>query len=151
MIDLGAGFELELTGRENVILNGTLLGHPKTQCVARLPEVVSFAELEEFVDAPLRTYSSGMVARLAFAVATDVRPDVLIVDEVLSVGDAAFRKKSFARIERFRAEGVTIVLVSHDLEMVTKMCDRVAWLAHGSLVKVGPPADIMVEYRQRGG
>ncbi len=148
MIDLGAGFEHELTGRENAILNATILGLSKAESAARLAEVLGFAGLQDFADAPLRTYSSGMIARLAFAVATDADPDILIVDEVLSVGDAAFQKKSFARIEGFRSQGVTILLVSHDLQTMAKMCDRVAWLEHGGLVKIGPPSEILPEYRQ---
>lgn len=149
LIDLGAGFELELTGRENAILNGTILGYSRAESEARLPATVAFAELEEFIDAPVRTYSSGMVARLAFSVATDVEPDVLVVDEVLSVGDAAFQKRCFQRIQNFRARGATILLVSHELETVSTMCDRVAWLDHGTLLRTGPPSEVLPEYTKR--
>jgi len=147
LIDLGAGFEHELTGRENAVMNGTILGYSKAESEARLARSVAFAELEEFIDAPLRTYSSGMIARLAFAVATDVEPDVLIVDEVLSVGDAAFQKKSFERIQAFRTKGVTILLVSHDMAAISSMCNRVAWLDHGSVRQVGPPSEVLPRYQ----
>lgn len=148
LIDLGAGFEHELTGRENAVMNGTILGYSKAESEARLARSVAFAELEEFIDAPLRTYSSGMIARLAFAVATDVEPDVLIVDEVLSVGDAAFQKKSFERIQAFRTQGVTILLVSHDMAAISSMCNRVAWLDHGRVREVGPPSEVLPRYQQ---
>jgi ABC-type polysaccharide/polyol phosphate transport system ATPase subunit len=148
LIDIGAGFEHELTGRENAILNGTILGYSKAESEARLPRSVAFSELSDFIDAPLRTYSTGMIARLAFAVATDVEPDVLIVDEVLSVGDAAFQKKSFERIQAFRKQGVTILLVSHDLAAIASMCDRVAWLDHGSVREIGLPSEVLPKYQQ---
>jgi ABC-2 type transport system ATP-binding protein len=147
LIDLGAGFEHELTGRENAVMNGTILGYSRAESEARLARSVAFAELEEFIDAPLRTYSSGMVVRLAFAVATDVEPDVLIIDEVLSVGDAAFQKKSFDRIQAFRTQGVTILLVSHDMAAISSMCNRVAWLDHGSVREVGPPSEVLPRYQ----
>jgi len=123
-----------------------VLGHRRADTASRLDRIVAFAGVEQFIDAPLRTYSSGMLARLGFAVATDVRPDILIVDEVLSVGDAEFQSKSTDRIEQFRASGTTILMVSHDLDAITKLCSRAAWLEHGHLRGVGPAADVVAAY-----
>jgi ABC-type polysaccharide/polyol phosphate transport system ATPase subunit len=137
LLAMGAGFHPELTGRENVFLNGALLGYTRRQIEEHFEWIVDFAEMWDFIDAPLRTYSSGMVARLGFAVATAIMPDILIVDEVLSVGDIAFQEKSAARIREFREAGATILLVSHSMEAIAKMCDRVAWLDHGRVIGVG--------------
>ncbi len=115
-LELGAGFDTELTGRENVFLNGAVLGRSRREMQRRLPDIVRFAELEHFIDAPLRTYSTGMGARLAFAVATDLQPEILLVDEILSVGDIEFQQKCVARMEEFLARGATLVLVSHSPE-----------------------------------
>ncbi len=145
---MGAGFHAELTGRENVYLNGTILGFTRREIDAKFDHIVDFAELWDFIDAPLRTYSSGMWARLGFAVATDVDPDVLIVDELLSVGDEFFQRKSAARIEAFREQGVTILLVSHNMETIASICQRAAWLEHGKLMAVGQVADVVAEYRK---
>jgi len=134
LLELGAGFDPELTGRENVFLNGTLLGFSRKDLAGRLDRIVEFAGLEEFIDAPLRTYSSGMYARLGFAVATDIRPEILIIDEILSVGDAAFQEKSFDRVRSFLGDGTTVLLVSHNLDQVARLCQRVAWLQHGEVV-----------------
>jgi ABC-2 type transport system ATP-binding protein len=146
LLESAAGFNLELTGRENVFLYSAVLGHRRADTASRLDRIVAFAGLEQFIDAPLRTYSTGMLARLGFAVATDVRPDILIVDEVLSVGDAEFQKKSTGRMEQFRASGTTILMVSHDLDAVTRLCSRAAWLEHGHLRGVGPVADVVAGY-----
>ncbi len=146
LLELGAGFDLELSGRENIFLNGTILGFSKANVASRFDRIVEFAELGEFIDAPLRTYSSGMVARLGFAIATDVEPNVLIVDEILAVGDAAFQKKSFERIQGFRENGATILLVSHDPNVLKAMCHRVMWLGRGKVVAVGPAADVLERY-----
>jgi ABC-type polysaccharide/polyol phosphate transport system ATPase subunit len=146
LLESSAAFNLELTGRENVFLYSAVLGHRRADTASRLDRIVTFAGLEQFIDAPLRTYSTGMVARLGFAVATDVRPDILIVDEVLSVGDAEFQKKSTGRMEQFRASGTTILMVSHDLDAVTRLCARAAWLEHGQLRGVGPVADVVAAY-----
>ena len=146
LLESSAGFNLELTGRENVFLYSAVLGHRRADTASRLDRIVAFAGVEQFIDAPLRTYSSGMLARLGFAVATDVRPDILIVDEVLSVGDAEFQSKSTDRIEQFRASGTTILMVSHDLDAITKLCSRAAWLEHGHLRGVGPTADVVAAY-----
>jgi ABC-type polysaccharide/polyol phosphate transport system ATPase subunit len=132
LLEFGAGFHSELTGRENLYLNGALLGFTRKQMNEKLERIVDFAELWDFIDAPLRTYSSGMVARLGFSIATDVEPDVLIVDEVLSVGDEAFRRKSSARMRAFHESGATILLVSHDMDTVRSMCQRAdGWITAG--------------------
>lgn len=131
MLELGSGFDFDLTGRENVFLNGAILGYPEQFLKEKYEEIVEFSELGQFIDVPLRNYSSGMVARLAFSIATVVQPDVLIVDEVLSVGDAAFQEKSKARMLELMGGGTTVLFVSHSLEQIREMCDRVLWLEHG--------------------
>jgi ABC-type polysaccharide/polyol phosphate transport system ATPase subunit len=149
LLECGAGFHPELTGRENVYLNGSLLGLSHREIEAKFKGIVDFAELWEFIDAPLRTYSSGMVARLGFAVATDVNADILIVDEVLSVGDELFQQKSLKRIQQFRRDGTTLLFVSHDLRTVELMCDRAIWIDHGTIKKDGAPPEVVREYRAR--
>jgi ABC-type polysaccharide/polyol phosphate transport system ATPase subunit len=148
LLAMGAGFHPELTGRENVYLNGTLLGYTRNQIDDCFDQIVDFAELRDFIDAPIRTYSSGMLARLGFSVATAQMPDILIVDEVLSVGDIAFQEKSAARIRQFREQGATILLVSHDMGGILKMCNRAAWLNHGEIVQVGPAEDVVVKFKE---
>jgi ABC-type polysaccharide/polyol phosphate transport system ATPase subunit len=147
LLECGAGFHPELTGRENVFLNGTLLGLTRIEIESRYNGIVDFAELNDFIDAPLRTYSSGMVTRLGFSVATDANADILIVDEVLSVGDAAFQQKSLKRIHQFRNQGTTILFVSHDLDTVETMCNRVIWLDHGGVKASGPAKEVVQSYR----
>ncbi len=147
LLELGAGFHPELTGRENVLLNGTLLGHPRWEIEEQFERIVDFAELWEFIDAPLRTYSTGMIARLGFAVATAWVPDILILDEVLSVGDAEFQLKSSERIQRIRGEGATVLLVSHSAESVQAACDRAIWLDHGRVVAEGSADAVARQYR----
>ncbi len=147
LLELGAGFDHELTGRENVYLNGTILGYSEKDIASRFDRIVEFAGLREFIDMPLRNYSTGMVARLGFAVATDVRPDVLIVDEVLSVGDGEFQAKSRERMETFRAAGQTMLMVSHNMNAVLAICQRAAWLDHGRLRAVGPADEVVDRYR----
>lgn len=137
LLAMGAGFHMELSGRENVFLNGTLLGYSHKQIRDRFDGIVDFAELRDFIDAPIRTYSSGMLARLAFSVATDKMPDILIVDEALAVGDAAFREKCLARIRDFQSNGSTTLYVTHSMGEVEKTCDRAAWLDHGRLRFLG--------------
>lgn len=137
LLAMGAGFHPDLTGRENVYLNGTLLGYTRRDLEKRFDRIVEFAGLRDFIDAPIRTYSSGMTMRLAFSVATDVKPDILLVDEVLSVGDAAFQDKSMQRIRRYQKEGTTTVMVSHAMNTVRKNCNRTAWLDHGNIKFVG--------------
>jgi ABC-2 type transport system ATP-binding protein/lipopolysaccharide transport system ATP-binding protein len=148
LLQLGAVFDTEMTGRENVFLNATLLGFRAAEVARRLDHIVDFAGVREFIDMPLRTYSTGMVARLGFAIATDVQPDVLIVDEVLSVGDEEFQRKSKARLRELRAKGDAILLVSHDLESIRKQCHRALWLDHGRLVMAGPPGEVVDAYRR---
>jgi ABC-type polysaccharide/polyol phosphate transport system ATPase subunit len=137
LLAMGAGFHPELTGRENVYLNATLLGFTRRQIDERFEHIVDFAELWDFIDAPLRTYSSGMITRLGFAVASDQMPDVLILDEVLAVGDTAFQEKCVERIRAFQANGATTLFVSHSMPQVRSMCQRVVWLDHGSVRFIG--------------
>ncbi|HWQ84029.1 MAG TPA: ABC transporter ATP-binding protein, partial [Anaerolineales bacterium] len=144
LLELGAGFDPELTGRENVYLNGAILGYSKAEIAECFEEIVEFAGLPEFIDAPVRTYSSGMYARLGFSVATMKRPEILIVDEILGVGDAEFQTKSYERIQRFQGEGTTILLVSHSMERVKEICARAIWLDHGEIIARGS-ADQVVD------
>jgi ABC-2 type transport system ATP-binding protein/lipopolysaccharide transport system ATP-binding protein len=146
LLELGAGFHPELTGRENVLLNGALLGYGKREILEQFEQIVDFAEIGDFIDAPLRTYSTGMVARLGFAVATAIRPEILIVDEVLSVGDTPFQDKCAARINEFRAQGTSILLVAHSLPTIRDMCDRALWLAHGEIQAFGDAQMVASEY-----
>ena len=148
LLSVGAGFHPELTGRENVFLNGTLLGFSQKQMEEKFPSIVEFSELGAFIEAPIRTYSSGMVARLGFAVATDSKPDILIVDEVLAVGDEAFQAKCFERIDRYQKEGTTTLLVTHNSERIRRYCRRVAWLHKGELKMTGLVEDILDQYSQ---
>jgi ABC-2 type transport system ATP-binding protein len=150
LLELGAGFHPELTGKENIFLNGALLGFGNHEMREKYDQIVEFAELGEFINAPIRTYSSGMYARLGFSVATASEPDVLIVDEVLSVGDEAFQQKCAARIEAFRLHGAAILLVSHSMDSIQAMCQRAAWLDHGALKAIGEPAQVIRAYRERG-
>jgi ABC-type polysaccharide/polyol phosphate transport system ATPase subunit len=146
LLEFQAGFHPELTGRENVFLNGTLLGHTQREMQAKFEGIVDFAELADFIDAPVRTYSSGMVARLGFAIATDTQPDILIVDEVLSVGDERFRQKSSRRMEHFRERGATILLVTHSLDTLRAMCTRALWIDQGVIRLVGTPDEVVSAY-----
>ncbi len=146
LLELGAGFHPELTGRENVYLNGTLLGYTRAEIDSLFDEIVAFADLGDFIDAPLRTYSTGMTVRLGFAVATAKQPEILLVDEVLSVGDENFQAKCMARMEGFRAKGASIILVTHDSAMVQRVCDRAAWLDHGAVQAVGAPGEVVAAY-----
>jgi ABC-type polysaccharide/polyol phosphate transport system ATPase subunit len=148
LLELGAGFHPDLTGRENVFLNGSILGLTAREMRARLDDIVAFAELERFIDVPLRHYSSGMQVRLGFAVATSLDPDLLLIDEVLAVGDEAFQKKCLERVDDFRQQGKTIVFVSHDLETVKALCQRALWLEAGLLAADGPAVEVVQSYRQ---
>ena len=148
LLELGAGFHPELTGRENIFLNGTLLGHSRREIHSRLPEIIEFAELGAFIDSPLRTYSSGMVARLGFSIATIWKPEILILDEVLAVGDEAFRNKCQARLEKYRDHGTTTLLVTHDSNTVETLCSRAMWLDHGQIRAIGASKEIVALYRQ---
>jgi len=143
LLELGAGFDMELSGRENVFLNGAILGHSRRDMQRRFDGIVDFSELEHFIDAPLRTYSTGMVARLGFAIATDVNPEILLVDEVLSVGDIEFQRKCTERIERILQRGTTLVLVSHSPEAILQLCGQALWLSEGRVVADGPARDVV--------
>jgi ABC-type polysaccharide/polyol phosphate transport system ATPase subunit len=146
LIELGAGFHPEISGRENVAINGIMLGLTRRQVDERFDEIVAFAELERFIDAPVKTYSSGMYARLGFAVAIHVDPEVLLIDEVLAVGDEAFTRKCLDKIGEFRRRGKTIVIVTHSLGLVEKMCDDVLWLRGGTVANQGDPKRVVDAY-----
>jgi ABC-type polysaccharide/polyol phosphate transport system ATPase subunit len=146
LIELGAGFHPEISGRENVAINGIMLGLTRRQVQERFDDIVAFAELERFIDAPVKTYSSGMYARLGFAVAIHVDPDVLLIDEVLAVGDEAFTRKCLDKIGEFRRRGKTILLVTHSLGLAEKMCDEVLWLRHGKVADQGDPKRVVDAY-----
>ncbi|MGH8958968.1 MAG: ABC transporter ATP-binding protein [Acidimicrobiia bacterium] len=147
MIALGAGFNPELAGFENIVLFGTLLGRKPEEMRERAQSIAEWAELTEFLDVPIRSYSSGMLARLGFAVAADVDPDVLVVDEVLAVGDEAFQRKSAARMKELMGGGTAVLLVSHDLGVVESLSHRVLWLDHGRVRMVGKPKEVVGAYR----
>ncbi len=148
LLELGAGFHPDLTGRENVFLNASILGMPKKEIERRFDEIVAFAELEKFIDNQVKHYSSGMYVRLGFAVAVNMDPDILLVDEVLSVGDEAFQRKCLDRVKRFQREGRTIIVVTHSPDLVRQVCDRAAVLDHGNLVAVGAPGEAVRAYRE---
>jgi len=146
LLELGAGFHPELSGRENVYLNGAILGLTKRQIDQRFDEIVDFAGLEHFIDTPVKNYSSGMYVRLGFSVAINVEPDILLIDEILAVGDADFQRKCGEKFEDLRSRGKTIVIVTHALANVRNLCDEIALLEHGDLRRVGPAADVIDEY-----
>jgi ABC-type polysaccharide/polyol phosphate transport system ATPase subunit len=148
LLELSIGFHSELTGRENIVLQGTLLGFSRREMEERTPSIAAFAELEEFLDAPIRTYSTGMVARLAFAVATDVDPDVLLVDEALAVGDEGFKDRCHDRMKHFRERGKTFLLVSHSLRDVIETCQRAIWIADGRIELDGPVEEVCEAYHE---
>jgi lipopolysaccharide transport system ATP-binding protein len=148
LLELGAGFHPELTGRENVYLNAALFGVSQAEAQNRYDEIVEFSELQDIIDVPLKHYSSGMYMRLGFAVAANIIPDILLVDEVLAVGDEAFQRKCLRKIEEFRREGRTIVFVSHDLDTVRRICRRTLWLDHATVQAVGPTDDVVNAYLQ---
>lgn len=150
LLELGAGFHPELTGKENIFLNGALLGYSRREMLEKYDQIVDFSEIGEFINAPIRTYSSGMSARLGFAVATASEPDVLIVDEILGVGDENFQKKCAVRIQDFCQRGTSILLVSHNMATIESMCQRAAWLDHGILKFIGEPGQVVQTYREKG-
>jgi len=147
LIELGAGFHHELTGRENILLNGLLMGYSKREMQRREQSIIDFAEIGDFIDAPVKQYSSGMYMRLAFSVATEVDPEILVIDEILAVGDTPFRIKCFERIEAFRRARKTILLVSHDMQQVAKYCDRAVLLERGEIMAQGNPTDVIDAYK----
>lgn len=148
MLELGSGFHNDLTGAENVLLNASLLGISRREAREALPRITEFAGLEDFIDEPLRAYSAGMVMRLAFATATHVDPEILLIDEVLAVGDQQFQKKCAARLDHLRGEGRTLVCVSHEFGTVLRLCDRAIWLDHGRIFMDGPAAEVVAAYQE---
>jgi ABC-2 type transport system ATP-binding protein len=148
LLELGLGFHGELTGRENVMLQGSLLGFSRREMQRRTARIVEWAEIEEFIDAPIRTYSTGMAARLAFSVATDVEPDILLVDEALAVGDESFQRKCHLRIEEFRTAGKTVLFVSHALAQVRENCRRAVWIHEGRIVRDGDASSVTELYHR---
>lgn len=149
LLELGAGFHPELTGRENIFLNGTLLGYKHREVSERMEQILEFAQVDGFVDSPLRTYSSGMVARLGFAVATAWEPEILILDETLAVGDEAFRAKCSGLLEEFQSKGTTTLLVTHDMGLAQSKCKRAALLYQGRIQHLGPIDEVVSFYRER--
>jgi ABC-type polysaccharide/polyol phosphate transport system ATPase subunit len=148
LIELGAGFHPDLTGRENIVLNGLLFGLSKQEIRLREPQILDFADLGDFIDSPVKQYSSGMFMRLGFAVATEVDPDILLIDEILAVGDESFRQKCATRIDDFRRRGKTIILVSHNLGAVGQLCDRALMIDGGTLLADGPTDEIVGRYEE---
>lgn len=146
MLELGSGFDMEMTGRENIFLNGAILGYSEEFLNEKYDEIVAFSEIGQFIDVPLRNYSSGMIARLAFSIATVVEPEILIVDEVLSVGDANFQEKSKRRMMELMGGGTTVLFVSHNLDQIREMCDRVIWLDHGQMKMCGDTKEVCDAY-----
>ena len=151
MLELGSGFELEMTGREIIYLNGAILGYGEKLIARHFDEIVDFAELREFIDVPIRSYSSGMLARLAFSVATVIRPEILIVDEILSVGDDSFQAKSGAKMMEILESGSTVLFVSHTMDQIREICDRVLWLDKGEMKMIGPTDEVCTAYENRRG
>ena len=146
MLELGSGFDFDLTGRENIFLNGAILGYSEDFLNAKYDEIVEFSELGNFIETPIRNYSSGMLARLAFSVATMVQPEVLIVDEILAVGDAAFQEKSKRRMLELMGGGTTVLFVSHSIQQIREMCNKVLWLEHGVVVQSGETKSVCDSY-----
>ena len=147
LIELGAGFDMDLTARENIYLNGAVLGYDRKFIEQHFEEIVEFAELKDFVDVPVKNYSSGLVARLGFSIATQVKADILVVDEILAVGDFMFQQKCYRRMEEMLAGGTTLLFVSHDAEQVKKLCKRAIWLDHGKLMADGPAEEVCNQYQ----
>ena len=148
LIELGAGFDFDLTAKENVFLNGSLLGYSREYLESYYDDIVEFSGLSQFMDVPVKNFSSGMVSRLAFSIATIGQPDVLIVDEVLSVGDHQFQQKCEARIHQMKENGTTILFVSHSMNQVKALCNKIVWLEKGEVKKIGEPEDICAEYER---
>lgn len=146
LIELGAGFDMNMTARENVFLNGTVLGHSRKFMEAHFEDIIRFAELEDFLDVPIKNFSSGMQARLGFAIATMVRPDILVVDEILSVGDYQFQQKCYQRMDEMLSGGTTLLYVSHDINSVRQLCDHAIWLEHGNVRMSGLVQEVTEEY-----
>jgi len=147
LIELGAGFHHDLTGRENILLNGLLMGYSKRQMLEREERIIEFAEIGDFIDSPVKQYSSGMYMRLAFSVATEIDPDILLIDEILAVGDAPFQQKCVQRMRNFRQAGKTIVFVSHSMDQVAQLCDRAILIDQGTIMADGPPEEVIAVYQ----
>lgn len=148
MLELGSGFDYELTGRENIFLNGAILGYSKEFLIDKYDEILEFSELNEFIDQPIRNYSSGMLMRLAFSVAAMVNPEILICDEVLAVGDERFQSKSRKRMLELMGGGTTVLFVSHNIDQIREMCNRVLWLDHGTVRMIGDADEVCSAYRK---
>ncbi len=148
MIELGAGFDMELTARENIYLNGAILGYSKKFIDEKFDEIVDFSELKDFLDVPVKNFSSGMVAKLAFSIATIVNPEILIVDEILSVGDIKFQEKSKNKMMEMISGGTTVLFVSHSLQAIKDLCSKVVWIEHGKVVKIGDAKKVCDEYEK---
>lgn len=146
MLELGSGFDMEMTGQENIFLNGAILGYSEAFLKEKYEEIVEFSELGDFIYEPIRTYSSGMLMRLAFSIATVVNPEILIVDEILAVGDARFQEKSQARMNELMGGGTTVFFVSHNIKQIREMCNKAAWLSHGELKMFGPIDEVCSAY-----
>ena len=146
LLELGSGFDYEMSGRENIFLNGAIMGYSEKFLTDKYDEIVSFSELEEFINQPIKTYSSGMLMRLAFSVATLVNPEILIVDEILAVGDERFQKKSFARMMDLMHSGTTVLMVSHSMDQIREMCTKALWLDHGTLRMIGDTNEVCNAY-----
>ena len=147
MIELGAGFDMDLTARENIFLNGSVLGYSKQMMEEKFDEILEFSELQPFVDVAVKNYSSGMVARLAFAIATITKPDILIVDEILAVGDFLFQQKCEKRIREMMDRGTTVIIVSHTIEQIERLCKHVLWLEHGNMKMLGDTKTVCDAYK----
>jgi hypothetical protein len=146
LIELGAGFHPDMTGRENIYINASIYGLTKKEIDSKLDTIIKFSELEEFIDSPIRTYSSGMYMRLAFSVAINVEAEILLIDEILSVGDANFQAKCFRKMQELKNSGITIVIVSHDLHTMEKLCNKVIWIESGKIKRNGIPNEVLKEY-----
>ncbi len=147
MLELGSGFDMDLSGRENIFLNGAILGYDKEFLHAKYDEILAFSELNDFIEMPLRNYSSGMIMRLAFSIATVVEPEILIVDEILAVGDEKFQQKSYERMMELMGGGTTVLFVSHDMNQIRRMCNRVVWLDGGTVRLSGPTEEVCSQYK----
>ncbi len=148
LLELGAGFHPDLSGRENIMLNGVLMGLTRKDVEQRMEEIIDFSELQQFIDQPIRVYSSGMLARLGFSVIAHLDPDILLVDEILAVGDLEFQKKCIAKMEEFKKQGITIVFVSHSMANVEKICDRVMWIENHEARTIGDPGSTISRYTE---
>ena len=147
LLEVGSGFHLELSGRENIYLNGSILGMSKKEIDSKFEEIVNFSGVQRFLDQPVKNYSSGMYVRLGFSIAINVDPDILVVDEVLSVGDEDFQRKSFAKFLDFKKRGKTVILVTHNMAVVEDICDSVTWINDGQMMKTGPAKEVVGDYQ----